>query len=645
MIAISTKVFRGDASTVIKENPTLLQDAAITARLGFPDVVFPGDERNEVYIKLWSGEFNFSTGGTIKIRKGVAALAGSSIGPSSVEVTVEIRTRTGQVIDDAIYLGTGEPPVSLFRSMILYRNNTPTYGELLKLRIPPEMMENCHMFFTFRLCSSKERSYGPRSSDSSPDKPFAYAYLPLFTDTRAFLEDGSHNLVLYRADKMSQVSSRDYYGAPAVLQVGHRPEGLIIPANLSKTAVPIRDAFTIRSFLCSTRFTSNSVLLGLLNWELLQDKNELLTALSKFTFVGEVEIVKFLRDIFDSLFAILVSSANQQGEMDDLVFNALVTVLGIVQDRRFNNFQPVLDVYIAKHFSCASASYHIIHSMNRLLVNPTGPETAPSLRAALKVWHYIFKFIVRARELQKAKDVGLGATSEHIEANFKREIWSHLSEISRLMTTTTPTSVIGAQTIALQHFSTILPDLADIFNKEELVTAVSGFANASSSLRGKLVGWKLMMYLQLVKGFLYDSPESRTLLTEAIVGWIKPYFGHYDEFAEQPDDAASARDSSRTNWIESTRLCITILAVMLDKLQQCLTLPAIVADPKLLRQEQENVEYLLQLIPRYVGFIKPHVAEIYIRRFCVQYSRLLQGTTESCDDTSSFPPPIYSSHT
>jgi hypothetical protein len=36
---------------------------------------------------------------------------------------------------------------------------------------------------------------------------------------------------------------------------------------------------------------------------------------------------------------------------------------------------------------------HIIHAMNQLLANPTAPETASSLRAALKVWHYILKFI------------------------------------------------------------------------------------------------------------------------------------------------------------------------------------------------------------------------------------------------------------
>jgi len=80
----------------------------------------------------------------------------------------------------------------------------------------------------------------------------------------------------------------------------------------------MRDNVIIRSSLCSTKFTQNPVLMSLLNWEQINDKELLQTVLSKFTFVGEGEIVKFLRDIFDSLFGILESPNNQLGEMDYL---------------------------------------------------------------------------------------------------------------------------------------------------------------------------------------------------------------------------------------------------------------------------------------------------------------------------------------
>ncbi|KIO32188.1 hypothetical protein M407DRAFT_67006 [Tulasnella calospora MUT 4182] len=595
-IAVTVKVFHGEAQTTVRENPTLLQDVPITARLGFPDVVFPDDVRNEVYIKLWSGDFNpSSTGssGSVRLRKGVAALAGSS-NPANVEVSCEVRRQSGQVVEAAIALGTGEPPVTRFRSMVFHRNDTPTYGELIKLLIPANIMQECHLFFTFRNRSSKERptTGGRADTSSSTERPFAFGYLPLFPERQSFLEDGTHTLILYKADKLSAIPINEYINAPAVV-------GQSDPHMMSRNLIPLRDSFTIRSFLCSTQFTANGVLVDLLNWERLQVKADLIAALKKFTFVGEMEIVKFLRDIFDSLFAILGSSHNQDGEMDDLVFNALVMILGIVQDRRFNNFQPVLDVYIEKHFNCASASYHMLHSMNRLLANPADQHTASPLRAAIKVWHYIFKFIIRARELQKQREVGINTTSEHLDANFKREIQAHLNEVNKLMSESSDPALVGTQTLALQHFSSILSELSDIFKPVELVSIVTSFATAIGHVKGKMIIWKLMTYLQFVRGFLFDNAQSRGLLLEVVVGWIKPHFGAYDEYMHlQLDDTEAVRDASRIQWLETTRICISIIAVMVDRLLYCFVDPVIAGNPRAWRQEQDNVEYLLSLLPR-----------------------------------------------
>lgn len=618
MLAVTVKLFHGDAPTIIKENPSLLQDAPITSRLGFPDVVFPGDTRNEVYIKLWSGEFfSGNTGGSTTPRGligRVPSFAGALSAGRNVQVSVEVRHRNGGVLENVISSGSGEPPMTVFHSMVFYRNNNPTFGELIKLLVPAEVMPFCHLFFTFRHRNAKEGRPGTAGSaggSSEPtERPFAYGYLPLFPDSRAFLQDGPHTLILYKADKLSAIPPDMYYGAPAFLGPSQRPESIPVPSHLAKTAVPGPDSLIIRSFLCSTKITQNPELLGLLNWEQLADKAELATILSKFTFVGEVEIVKFLRDIFDSLFAVLVSKVNEGGDMDDLIFNALVTVLGIVQDRRFTNFQPVLDVYIDQHFTCAPAASRIVRSMNRLLADPTGSASASPLRNSLKVWHYVFRFVIRARELQRVKEanVGSGATSEHFEQMFKKELQGHLHEVNKLMATTRPESIIGTQTLAIQHFASILPDLAKVFTTVELVSVATYFSNAMPSPKGKLIVWKLIMYLQIVKGFLFENTQSRALLVEAVVGWIKPYFGAYDEHAHVlPKDLETARDNSRIAWLESTRLCVTVIAVMLAQLQQSLINPIILADRKLLRQEHDNVEYVLSLMPRSAYFLVVYI--------------------------------------
>ncbi|KAF8198257.1 C2 domain in Dock180 and Zizimin proteins-domain-containing protein [Mycena galopus ATCC 62051] len=595
MLAVTIKIFRDDAPTLVRENTSLLQDMPHTLRLGFPDVVFPGDVRNELYIKLWSGEFTPTNMGSGRLSVAQFARGQMAAMSNNVQVTVEVRDQNGQTVETVISQGSGEPLMTQFHSMVFQRCNESTFGELIKVQLPPQGIPLWHLFITFRNRSGTGRGSARGNTDNF-ERPFAFAFQPLFPDKRAFVEDGSHTQVLYRADKMSQISSDIYLTAPSWMCTKQWPEQLLLHPEMLRLAPPLRNTLTLRSSLCSTKFTQNAVLLSLLSWDQLADRELLSTVLTKFTFVGEGEIVKFLRDIFDSLFGILVSQNNQSGEMDGLVFNALITVLGIVQDRRFSNFQPVLDVYIEQHFSCAAASSHMIHSMTRLLANPTSTESASPLRAALKVWHYIFKFIARSRELQKAKELGMGggATADHLESTFKRELRSHLAEVTRMIASTSPPSIIGMQTIALQHFTFILPELSKIFSTVELVSIATSFANAVTVGKGKIVIWKLIMYLQIVKGFLFDNPESRPLLVEAVVIWIKPHFGRYDEY--HSNELESAKDAARVSWLESIRLCVTIVAVMLDKLQQNLVDPAIVVDRNRLRKEQDNVENLLPLI-------------------------------------------------
>lgn len=195
--------------------------------------------------------------------------------------------------------------------------------------------------------------------------------------------------------------------------------------------------------------------------------------------------------------------------------------------------------------------------------------------------------------------MGGGATIDHLENSFKKELRTHLDEVTRMMSTAAPASIIGTQTIALQHFTSILPELHKVFTVGELVQIVTTFANAIVATRGKIVIWKLIMYLQIVRGFLFDVPQTRAQLVESITFWIKQHFGRFDEYAlTQSGDSESAKDAARIAWLESIRLSVTVIAVMLDKLQQSLVDPAILSDRLLIRQEHDNMDILLSLFPK-----------------------------------------------
>ena len=278
-------------SLLVKDNPALLSDVPFTARLGFSDVVFPGDQRNEVYLKLWSGDF--SSGGTSRTTRGLAQLAAGA-GAKNVEVTAEVRTRDGVLVPGVISRGSGEPMVSQYTSMVFRSNNTPSasfhsdfaaladedlfvaWGELVKLEIPVELMEQCHVFYTFRSRGSKDRG---TISGSGGDKPFAFAYFPLFLDNAAFVPDGSHTLVLYRYEQHC-ATAQFYFQAPPIHLPGQTPH---LPPSILKTLVPLKDTMIVRSFLVSTKYTQNETLLKLLKWEstMLEDAEELKDALEK----------------------------------------------------------------------------------------------------------------------------------------------------------------------------------------------------------------------------------------------------------------------------------------------------------------------------------------------------------------------------
>lgn len=93
-------------------------------------------------------------------------------------------------------------------------------------------------------------------------------------------------------------------------------------------------------------------LLGLLNWA--SHKETLEESLNALMNVSAEEVVKFLQDILDALFNILVQNEDPQ-KFDNLVFKSLLRLIEIVSDLKYQHFQSVLDLYINESFSATLA--------------------------------------------------------------------------------------------------------------------------------------------------------------------------------------------------------------------------------------------------------------------------------------------------
>lgn len=94
-------------------------------------------------------------------------------------------------------------------------------------------------------------------------------------------------------------------------------------------------------------------MLGLLNWA--SHKGTLRESLVTLMKVDGEEVVKFLQDILDALFSILMDNPDSD-KFDGLVFECLLHIIGLVtNDWKYQHFEPVLDLYIKESFSATLA--------------------------------------------------------------------------------------------------------------------------------------------------------------------------------------------------------------------------------------------------------------------------------------------------
>ena len=104
----------------------------------------------------------------------------------------------------------------------------------------------------------------------------------------SYLQDGDHSMTVFKYD-----ARLDPAGAGGV------PQYVTHPGQCQ----PTDSKFNIRTLACSTKLTQNASLLALLKWR--QNPNAVQQTVKHITYVNGEEVVKFLSDIFDAVFAIL----------------------------------------------------------------------------------------------------------------------------------------------------------------------------------------------------------------------------------------------------------------------------------------------------------------------------------------------------
>lgn len=501
-----------DSDALIKATPTLLSGIGKTNKMGFSGA--PTKPRSDIYITI--NEALLARQNLLSRYGGSATSIPSNTHGYNLVVSVEVRRQSGERIDSCIFPSSNADALSTWKSFSIERDER--WNETLRLSLSPADVTAAHVFLTVA---------------DLPNSAFAMAYLPLW-DQQAFMNDGLHSLLLYKLDEYTQTAKAGPTGRGGYLSLPWCTRG--DPSEVTGPLAVLR----AETYLCSTRFSQDRVILGLLKW---RDgpKTEIPSLLKQLIFVPEIEVVKLLSDVLDALFGILVEHQGND-EYEDLVFTALVRVLGIVHDRRFN-LGPLVDHYAENKFNYPFATPCLVRSFTRLLSKPTEPELARKLRATLKVVRHILKFITHARGQQKLKEADIGITGN--SPGFTRHLQGIFKALYSMMGSNAPV-LIGSQTLAVQHFHTWLPELTGLLTTDEILHIAIDFIDSCSLVKGKLVLYKLVLIINYSKLDLFSKPEQRSALGANTARWIAPHWGHTDKVTEQ--------------WKEQVRLCCSILA-------------------------------------------------------------------------------------
>ncbi|XP_020283330.1 dedicator of cytokinesis protein 1 isoform X3 [Pseudomyrmex gracilis] len=483
----SLKLLRGDPKQVRDENPHLvLGNVAIARKMGFPEVILPGDVRNDLYLTLISGEFS----------------KGSKSTDKNVEVTVKVCNEQGVAIPGVITLGGGAPQIDEYHSVIYYHEDKPRWCETFKIAIPIEEFRQAHLKFTFKHRSSNE-------AKDRCEKPFALSYVRLMQRNGTTLQDIQHELLVYKLEqKRYDENDISYFKLPST-------RGELAELNMEKKpsygtlTLSSKDSFLIATNICSTKLTQNVDLLGLLNWASHNtDLKESLAALMK---VDGEEIVKFLQDVLDALFNILMSNSDSD-VYDDMVFECLLHIIGLVSDRKYQHFQPVLDLYISESFSATLAYKKLIAVLRKRIdnVGNCDGQERDLLLKTMKSLQYCMRFIVESRLLFTELNQD--------EEEFSQTLTDLLQSIVNLMSHETDGTLL-VQGACLKYLPTTIPHLLRVYSGKQLSTILTDLLVTLPT--GRLTKQKMMTVNDIVHSPLFLNVECRAILLPRITVLVR----------------------------------------------------------------------------------------------------------------------------
>ncbi|XP_055588289.1 dedicator of cytokinesis protein 3 isoform X2 [Uranotaenia lowii] len=509
-LVVSLKLIHGGLNQARIEQPVLFQGTAITKKIGFPDVIMPGDVRNDLFLTLERGEFE---------RVGISTA-------KNIEITALVLDENGRIIQECIAIASGCPLQAYYKSMVLYHNNSPAWNETIRMFVPIDKFSKAHVRFELRSCSTR---------DKSDPKLFGFSFARLMEPGGATIADASHELYVYKCEDILKVQPNIYLRLPCSANDKHAHS---LESN-SPYHRSSKEAFFVKTILCSTKLTQNSDLLSLLQWR--NHPERIQESLQRVLRLHNEELIKFLQDVLDALFAMFSTDDGNSTPHSGLVFHVLVSIFSLMQSSKFQHFKPVMDAYIKDHFAAPLVYKGLLSSVQHLADwMMTAENMEPILQCFISL-EFIFKLIIQSRKLFSH------ASGGQYEDKFKQDLFAVFASLNGMLQVTGQSHCVPTQEALLSSIGVVFDQLRTIIPKNEVDTLVKGILDAvPKDAQPPLIQAKLKSIKDMVSSQMFQDDELRSVILNIACKHLRVHLSRRDEL----------------------RLCSEILAEILIKLHE-----------------------------------------------------------------------------
>ncbi len=510
--------------------------------------------RNDLYLKLWQCSLDGPIGRQLPVGQ-----------KSALEVRLEVRNSASGQRLPVLQLGgsSGAPLSAETRSIVLPRASRSLIAELNRVSIPEEQ---CHALLTV---------FEVQHEAQAAPRPLGFAFLPLNSAPIAVHADGAFALAIHPFTS-GNVETMRYLQLPAV-----------VPQD--ETAV---DSITLRIQNVSER-TSNSVVLGLTQRRDRTGTSEssLTELLHLVTFVPPLEIIKYLADLLDAIFAILSGNLPDADaeSVQDHVRRALISILDAVQDRRFTFEDDPITSYLTE-FPWSATGNSLIKAIRRVVRDPAHAE----YRQTAKHLAGLVRFVLASRgQLRNANG---GTLAEHLELQLDGEIRGLIADDLPAIFDKTDAKSLGSRILVVQQFGSLSKALMTLYSRGEVGETLVKFADLASidMTPGKASQAKLAYLIKdLILGQHFQDLELRSMLMPVMCRILRSHL-----VWTSLSDAHTSGVSLSTR-LNTTRQAISAAAGIVNSLSRSLADTRSEQDRV---QDEDNLEYVLSaLLPHLIS--------------------------------------------